>query len=32
VLADKAPWYEILDELPRFEGDVPLSEFAKYAR
>ena len=26
-VADKAPWYEIHDELPRFEADPPLAAF-----
>lgn len=27
-VAGKAPWYEILDGLPQYEGDPPLSAFA----
>ena len=27
-VAGKAPWYQILDDLPQYEGDPPLSAFA----
>lgn len=31
-VADKAPWYSILDDLPQYEGEPPLSAWAPSER